>query len=45
MAAHLSELLASASVEVSSSGNQLNELADHFAAGTDVSITFLPGRR
>jgi methylenetetrahydrofolate reductase (NADH) len=39
----LSGLLASASVEVSSSGNQLKELADQFAAGTDVSITFLPG--
>ena len=43
MTAHLSGLLASASVEVSSSGNQLNELADQFAAGTNVSITFLPG--
>jgi methylenetetrahydrofolate reductase (NADPH) len=43
MTARLSELLASASVEVSSSGNQLKELADQFAAGTNVSITFLPG--
>src|SRR5262245_4266552 len=43
MSARLGELLASASVEVSSSGSQLAELADHFAAGTSVSITFLPG--
>lgn len=43
MSTRLAELLASASVEVSSSGNQLGELAGHFAAGTDVSITFLPG--
>ncbi len=43
MSARLCELLGTASVEVSSSGNQLAELADHFAAGTSVSITFLPG--
>jgi methylenetetrahydrofolate reductase (NADPH) len=43
MSARLSGLLASASVEVSSSGNQLQELAAHFPAGTGVSITFLPG--
>src|SRR5438093_10685450 len=43
MTARLSELLASASVEISSSGNQLEELAGRFAAGTDVTITFLPG--
>ena len=43
MSTRLTELLAAASVEVSSSGNQLNELTDHFAPGTDVSITFLPG--
>jgi len=43
MSARFCELLGSASVEVSSSGNQLAELADHFAAGTSVSITFLPG--
>ncbi|MGQ0687088.1 hypothetical protein [Bradyrhizobium sp.] len=43
MSARLSGLLASASVEVSSSGSHLGELADHFPAGTDVSITFLPG--
>jgi len=43
MTTRLSGLLASASVEVSSSGNQLKELPDQFAAGTDVSITFLPG--
>ena len=43
MSTRLSELLASASVEISSSGNQLRELTDHFAPGTDVSITFLPG--
>lgn len=36
-------LLASASVEISSRGHQLGELRDHFAAGTDVTITFLPG--
>jgi methylenetetrahydrofolate reductase (NADPH) len=43
MTARLSGLLASASVEVSSNGNQLKELSDQFAAGTNVSITFLPG--
>jgi methylenetetrahydrofolate reductase (NADPH) len=43
MSTRLFELFASASVEISSSGNQLGELADHFAPGTDVSITFLPG--
>lgn len=43
MGARLAELLDSASVEISSSGHHLKELADHFAAGTDVSITFLPG--
>lgn len=43
MSTRLTELLAAASVEVSSSGNQLKELTDHFAPGTDVSITFLPG--
>src|SRR4249919_144677 len=43
MTDRLTGLLASASVEVSSSGNQLGELMGHFAAGTDVSITFLPG--
>jgi methylenetetrahydrofolate reductase (NADPH) len=40
---HLAALLASASVEVSSRGDQLQELRDHFAQGTDVTITFLPG--
>ena len=40
---HLAALLSSASVEVSSRGHQLPELADHFRAGTDVTITFLPG--
>jgi methylenetetrahydrofolate reductase (NADH) len=39
----LAALLASASVEISSRGHQLQELRDHFAAGTDVTITFLPG--
>jgi methylenetetrahydrofolate reductase (NADH) len=43
MTARLTGLLASASVEVSSNGNQLKELSDQFAAGTNVSITFLPG--
>jgi methylenetetrahydrofolate reductase (NADPH) len=36
-------LLSSASVEVSSRGNQLQELSDNVARGTDVTITFLPG--
>ncbi len=36
-------LLASASVEVSSHGHQLAELRDNFAAGIEVTITFLPG--
>jgi methylenetetrahydrofolate reductase (NADPH) len=39
----LAGLLSSASVEVSSRGHQLQELRDHFARGTDVTITFLPG--
>lgn len=39
----LIELLSSASVEVSSRGHQIDELKDQFAAGTDVTITFLPG--
>lgn len=39
----LAGLLPAASVEISSRGHQLAELRDHFAAGTDVSITFLPG--
>jgi methylenetetrahydrofolate reductase (NADPH) len=39
----LSARLSSASVEVSSRGHQLQELRDHFAEGTDVTITFLPG--
>ncbi len=39
----LTALLSQASVEVSSRGHQLEELQDHFAAGTDVTITFLPG--
>jgi methylenetetrahydrofolate reductase (NADPH) len=36
-------LLASASVEVSSHGGQLERLREQFAAGTEVTITFLPG--
>jgi methylenetetrahydrofolate reductase (NADPH) len=36
-------LLSSASVEVSSHGRDLGELREHFAAGIDVTITFLPG--
>ena len=39
----LAALLSSASVEVSSRGHQLAELRDHFAPGTDVTITYLPG--
>ena len=39
----LAGLLSSTSVEVSSRGHQLGELRDHFARGTDVTITFLPG--
>lgn len=38
-----SAMLAQASVEVSSSGHQLDDLREHFAQGIDVSITFLPG--
>src|SRR5882724_613488 len=41
--ADLVSRLASASVEISSHGHQLPELKDHFAAGTEVTITFLPG--
>jgi methylenetetrahydrofolate reductase (NADPH) len=36
-------LLPAASVEISSRGHQIAELRDHFAAGNDVTITFLPG--
>lgn len=36
-------LLSAASVEISSHGHQLGELRERFAAGTDVTITFLPG--
>jgi methylenetetrahydrofolate reductase (NADPH) len=36
-------LLASASVEVSSHGGQLDRLREQFSAGTEVTITFLPG--
>ena len=39
----LAALLSSASVEISSRGHQIAELRDHFAEGTDVTITFLPG--
>ncbi|WP_065756807.1 methylenetetrahydrofolate reductase [Bradyrhizobium paxllaeri] len=39
----LAALLPSASVEISSRGHQIAELRDHFAAGVDVTITFLPG--
>ena len=39
----LASLLPSASVEVSSRGHQLRDLCDHFAPGTEVTITFLPG--
>jgi methylenetetrahydrofolate reductase (NADPH) len=39
----LAALLSSASVEVSSRGDQLRELQDNFRPGTDVTITFLPG--
>jgi methylenetetrahydrofolate reductase (NADH) len=39
----LIKMLSSASVEVSSKGHQLSELKDRFPAGTDVTITFLPG--
>ena len=39
----LATLLSSVSVEISSRGHQIAQLGDHFAAGTDVTITFLPG--
>jgi len=39
----LASLLPSASVEVSSRGHQLQDLCEHFAPGTEVTITFLPG--
>ena len=41
--ARLAALLPAASVEISPRGHQIAELRDHFAAGIDVSITFLPG--
>src|SRR3984957_7072871 len=40
---NLAALLSTASVEVSSRGNQLAELRDHFNPGIDVTVTFLPG--
>jgi len=43
LSAELTALLASASVEVSSRGHQLQELRDNFHPGADVTITFLPG--
>jgi methylenetetrahydrofolate reductase (NADPH) len=39
----LDALLSAASVEVTSRAHQPAELRDHFAAGTEVTITFLPG--
>jgi methylenetetrahydrofolate reductase (NADPH) len=39
----LAALLSSASVEISSRGHQVAQLREHFAEGTDVTITFLPG--
>jgi len=39
----LLSLLSSASVEISSHGHQLAALREQFAAGLDVTITFLPG--
>lgn len=39
----LAALLSSASVEISSRGHQVPELRDNFAAGAEVTITFLPG--
>jgi methylenetetrahydrofolate reductase (NADH) len=39
----LAALLPSASVEISSRGHQVAQLREHFAEGTDVTITFLPG--
>jgi methylenetetrahydrofolate reductase (NADPH) len=39
----LAALLSTISVEISSRGHQIAELREHFAAGTDVTITFLPG--
>src|SRR5213079_581905 len=39
----LAALLSSASVEISSRGHQVAQLREHFTAGTDVTITFLPG--
>src|SRR5262245_44774737 len=41
--ARLGLLLRRASVEISSRGHQIAELREHFAEGTDVTITFLPG--
>jgi len=39
----LTALLSRASVEISSRGHQVPSLRDHFGAGSDVTITFLPG--
>jgi methylenetetrahydrofolate reductase (NADPH) len=43
IASDLAKSLSKASVEISSSGHQIAELSEHFARGTDVTITFLPG--
>jgi methylenetetrahydrofolate reductase (NADPH) len=43
LSGELTELLSSASVEISSHGHQLDSLQGNFEPGTDVSITFLPG--
>ncbi|HEX5231746.1 MAG TPA: hypothetical protein VFW56_05895, partial [Bradyrhizobium sp.] len=43
LSSELALRLSSASVEISSRGHQVPELRDHFARGTDVTITFLPG--
>src|ERR1700761_6903514 len=39
----LVSLLSQASVEIASRGHHVAQLRDHFAAHTDVTITFLPG--
>lgn len=43
LSSEFAALVAAASVEISSHGQQLSSLQDNFDRGTDVTITFLPG--
>jgi methylenetetrahydrofolate reductase (NADPH) len=43
LSSEFAALVSAASVEISSGGDQIHQLQDHFDRGTDVTITFLPG--